>query len=284
MQRIRLHRDSHLLGKWLEVLRVLLDVVRPVVADRAQRLTGEAAADDCLVLVGMQQRVLVAAHTTGLRRRDEPRAQPDAVPAEDQCGREASAVEDPTGGNDGDALADGVDDLRDERHRRDRAGVSTRFRALGDDEIAAGFDRRDRVTHLPAHARDENVPVMEDLDDVARNAEAGDEERCAALHDALSVFEHPVRQRREEVDAERLRRQLSYRPHLRIELLGRHRRRTQRAEPARVRDRGDQAVVRDAAHAGQHHGVFDAEHLGESCMHGGKCYLSDDRRSISVGA
>ena len=97
-------------------------------------------------------------------------------------------------------------------------------------------------------------------------------------------IEHPVRQRREEVDAERLRRQLSYRPHLRIELLGRHRRRTQRAEPARVRDRGDQAVVRDAAHAGQHHGVFDAEHLGESCMHGVKCYLSDDRRSISVGA
>ena len=41
-----------------------------------------------------------------------------------------------------------------------------------------------------------------------------------------------------------------------------------RAEAARVGDRGDEAGEGDAAHSGEHDGVFDAEHLGESCAHG----------------
>ena len=63
----------------------------------------------------------------------------------------------------GTRLADRVDDLRHERHRRDRAGVTAGFGALRDHEVAAGFDRGDRVPHLAAHARDEHVAVVQDL-------------------------------------------------------------------------------------------------------------------------
>ena len=104
------------------------------------------------------------------------------------------------------ALADRVDDLRHERHRRDRSRVTTRLGALRDDEVATGLDRGDRVAHLAAHARDEDVAVVQHLDHVARNTEPGDEQRRTALDDLVRVVDHALGQRREQVDAERLRR------------------------------------------------------------------------------
>ena len=69
--------------------------------------------------------------------------------------------------------------------------------------------------------------------------------------------------------------ELAHAAHLVVELLRRHRRRAERAEAARVGHRGDDRVVRDAAHPGQHHGVLDAEHLGQSCAHGAhRCRLA----------
>ena len=205
VQRVGLDRLPHLLGELRELLGVLLDVLRPLVADRAQRLAGEAAADHRVVLVGAQQRFLVARHRARLGRRDEPGAEPHAVGAEAQRGREPAAVEDAARGDDRHPVADRVDDLRHERHRRDRAGVATRFGALRDHEVASGFDRGDRVPHLAAHARDEHVAVVQDLDDVARHAEPGDEQRRAAAR--RSSFASSImrsRQRGEQVDAERL--------------------------------------------------------------------------------
>ncbi len=68
-----------------------------------------------------EQRVLVAAHGARLGCRDEARAEPHAVGAERDRGREAAPVEDAARGDDRHAVADLVDDLRDERHRRDGA-------------------------------------------------------------------------------------------------------------------------------------------------------------------
>ncbi len=62
-------------------------------------------------------------------------------------------------------------------------GVAAGFGALRDHEVAAGLDRGDRVAHLAAHARDEHVAVVQSFDDVARDAEPGDEQRRAAGHD-----------------------------------------------------------------------------------------------------
>ena len=164
-----------------------------------------------------------------------------SAPSADR-GREAATVEDAARRDHRDAVADLVDDLRDERHGRDRAGVAARFGALRDHEVAPGLDRRDRVAHLAAHARDEHVAVVEDLHDVARHAEPGDEQRRAAGHDLVRVVEHALGQRREQVDTERLvGRGLRTARHLVVELLRRHRRRAERAETAGVGHRGDDA-------------------------------------------
>ena len=65
---------------------------------------------------------------------------PSAPSASD--GGEAAAVEQAAGGDDRDLLADRVDDLRDERHRRDGAGVAAGLGALGDDEVDTRWRRR----------------------------------------------------------------------------------------------------------------------------------------------
>ena len=69
---------------------------------------------------------------------------PHAVGTERERGGEAAPVEDAAGGDHGHAVADRVDDLRDERHRRDLSGVPAGLGALRDDEVAAGLDRGDR--------------------------------------------------------------------------------------------------------------------------------------------
>ena len=93
---------------------------------------------------GGEQRLLVAVDGARLGRGDEAGADPHAVGAERERGGEAAAVEEPAGGDDGDLVADRVDDLRHERHRRDRAGVPAGLGALGDDEVAPAGDRADR--------------------------------------------------------------------------------------------------------------------------------------------
>ena len=120
---------------------MLLDVLRPLVAHRAERLAREPAADHRAVLLGAQQRVLVAGDRARFGRGDEAGAEPHAVGAERDRGREPAPVEDAARGDHRHPVADRVDDLRHERHRRDGAGVTARLGALRDDEIAAGLDR-----------------------------------------------------------------------------------------------------------------------------------------------
>ena len=164
---------------------MLFVVLGDVVAHDAHGLAAERAADDGLVLVGGEQRVLVAGDGARLGRRDEAGPDPHAVGAEREGGGETPAVEDAAGRDHGHAVADGVDDLGHERHGRHRPGVAAGLGALGDDEIAAGLDRGDRVAHLAAHVDHDDVVVVAELDDLARHAEGGDEHRHPLRDDVL---------------------------------------------------------------------------------------------------
>src|SRR5262245_3368760 len=131
----RVHR---LLGEGLELLGVVVEVLRPVVANDPAGLAGVRPCDDGAVLGGGKQRVLVAGNGPGFVGGDEPGADPDAVGAEGERGGEAAPVEESAGRHDGNLCADRVDDLRHERDGRHLAGVPAGLRSLGDDEVAAG--------------------------------------------------------------------------------------------------------------------------------------------------
>ena len=107
----------------------------------------------------------------------------------------------------------------------------------------------------------------QEVDHVARHAEAGDEDPGAAVDHDCDLGCDLARDGGEQVDAERLGRELADLGHLLDHLLVAHRRRAEAAEAAGLRDGGGEAVVRDAAHAGQHHGVFDVEQVGEAGAH-----------------
>ena len=73
--------------------------------------------------------------------------------------------------------------------------------------------------------------------------------------------------RREEVDAERLGGQLADLGHLLGQLGDAHRRGAERADAAGLAHRGDEPVVRDAAHPGEHDRVLDVEQFGQTGAH-----------------
>ena len=263
------HRREQLLRERVELVGVLLEVPGLGVADRAQGLAREGAADHGAVFGGADQGVLVARNRARFGRGDEPRADPRAVGSEGEGGGEPAAVEDPTGRDHRDLSTHRVDDLGNERHRGDGSGVASGLRALCDHEVAPGFDGSERVTDLPAHVGDEHAVLVAQLDRVAGDAQPGDEHRRALADQVLDVRHHLGGQRGEEVDTERLGRTLPHRTDLVDDLLGLHRRRTEAAEATRLRDRTDQAVVRHSAHPRQHHGVFDLEQVGQARAHRG---------------
>ena len=110
---------------------------------------------------------------------------PSAPRASD--GGQAPAVEQAAGGDHRHPVADRVDDLGHEGHRGDRAGVAAGLGALGDDEVAAALDGGDGVADLAAHAPDQHVVVVQQVDGVAGHAEAGDEDPGAALDDVRDL-------------------------------------------------------------------------------------------------
>ena len=177
------------------------------------------------------------------------------------------AVEQATCRDDRHAMADGIDDLWHERHRRHLPGVTAGLGALRDDDVASRLDGCGRVAHLAAHARDEDVVRVTQIDHVARHTEAGDEDASAAVDHRLHLRLDLPRDRGEEVDPERLRRERTGLRDLVDHHLVTHRRRAEASETSGFRDGGREAVIGDAAHPGEHHGVFDFQHVGEAGAH-----------------
>ena len=58
------------------------------------------------------------------------------------------------------------------------------------------------MANLSAHAGDENIVVVTELDDVAWNAEAGDKDASAVIDDCLYLGRHIAGGCGKEVDAE----------------------------------------------------------------------------------
>jgi hypothetical protein len=186
--------------------------------------------------------------------------------------RQAPAIEQPAGGDDWHLLAHGIDHLGHEGDGGDGAGMAPGLRALGHDEVAPAVDGGNGVAHLASHRADQDVALVQQLDGVARHPEAGHEGPGAARYDVADLVGDLAGQRGQEIDAERLGREVAHLGHLGHHLLGPHRRRAHAPEAARLRHGGDEAVVRDAAHPGQHDGVLDLEEVGESGAHGASPY------------
>jgi hypothetical protein len=81
--------------------------------------------------------------------------------------------------------------------------MSASFGSLGDDEVTTGGDCGDCVSNLSAHARDENVVVVAEVDDITRNAESGNKHAAAIVDDGLHLCRHIARRSGKKINAER---------------------------------------------------------------------------------
>ncbi len=110
---------------------------------------------------------------------------------------------------------------------------------------------------LAAHRDDEDIVRVAEFDDVRGHAESGDERARATLDEEFHVVLQRFGKGGEQVHTEWLGGQFLRRGDLLRETFTRHGRGPEAAVTSRVRDRGDQFAVGDAAHSGEHDGVFD---------------------------
>ena len=237
-----LRRSHGLGGERLQFLRMGIEVVGPLVANDPAGLARVRAADDGAVLGRGEERFLVTVDRTRFGCGDETGADPHAVGAEGQGRGKTSAVEQTACGDDGDLAADRVDDLRHQRDGGDSACVAAGFGALGDDEIDAAGDGAERMADLAAHAAHEDVLRVQQVDDLARHAEAGDEDPRPTVDHRLDAPLDLAGQRSQQVDAERLGGQCLHRGDLLRQFLRGHGRCPQRADASCLADRCHEPV------------------------------------------
>ena len=103
----------------------------------------------------------------GLGRGEPHRTAPHALGAEGQRGGHLPTVADATGGQHR-HRGDGVDDLGDQHHRADLAGVPAGLVALGDHEVDAGGDVAHGVRRLAGERGDLDALGVGPLDHVGR--------------------------------------------------------------------------------------------------------------------
>lgn len=209
-----------------------------------------------------QQHVLVADHAPGLGRGDEARADPHAVGAEGQGGGQPAAVDDAARGHDRYPVADGVDDLGTGAIVATRpvcppasvpwattmshpaSTASTAWRTLPHMFTTSSplvWHRSTTSRGTPSAATNAvTPPVMMSPtfcssprgSAVSRSTPNGLSVALATATISSRISSSPI------VEAP--------------------------VQPKPPADRGDQAVVRHAAHAGQHDGVVDLEGVGQS--------------------
>ena len=105
---------------------------------------------------------------------------------------------------------------------------------------------------------------MQQVDHFARHAEAGHEDAGPTVDHALDPLLHLARHGGEQVDAEGLAGRSANIGHFLGQFLLIHRAGAEGSDAARFADCGDEAVITDAAHAGQHDRVFDVEQFSET--------------------
>ena len=184
-----------------------------------------------------------------LRRRDEARADDDALRAERERGDDAAPVDDAARGDDRDLHR--VDHLRHERERADLARVPAGLGALRGHHVGAGRFGADRVLHLARSSPRSSCPRRFISGDVLlRHGEPGDEDAYVLVEEHGEVrLDHlrnaaPAGRPRTAASSACACVRISAR-----RSVGRQVRRPHDAEAAGVRHRRDERRHRDAAHA-----------------------------------
>jgi hypothetical protein len=273
-----LDRLQHLGRKPLDLPPINLVLLGVAVGDHPARLARVSPGDHRVVLVATQQRLLVAADAPGLGRGDEAGADPHAVGAQRQGGRQPPPVDDAPGGHDRHTLAHGVDHLGDQGHGGDPARVPAGLGPLGDHDVAPGLDRRHRMADLAAHVHHQQAVLVAQIDDVTRHAQARDEGAGPATDDVADLGLEPLGQSREQVDAEGPRRGLAHRRDLRPHLPVDHRGRAHAAEAPGLGHGGDELVVGHPTHSGEHHRMLDLQDVGQAGPEHATMLANLDRR------
>ncbi len=146
------------------------------------------------------------------------RAHPDPGRAERERGRDLTPAADPARGQHRHPVADRVDDLRDQHHAADLAGVPARLVALGDDDVDPARDLVTGVLRLPRQRRHQDAALVGACDDVGRGRAEGvgdqpggvrERDLHVLARDRVQPADHPlaagraVRQRRHPEVAQR---------------------------------------------------------------------------------
>src|SRR5437016_4395915 len=258
-----LGRDHELLGERPDLAWIGF-VFRDVpVLERAERLARVAPRADRLVLLGAHERFAITARGRGLGRGDETSADDRALGSERERRDDAAAVDDAARGDHRDLHR--IDDLRHERERPDPARVPACPGALRRDDGGPGRLGPYRMLHLPGHHHDRDAVSVHLRHVRLRDRKAGDEDLDALVVEDRQVGHDHLRQRREQVDGERLLRQRLRLPDLLPQVVGREVRRAHHPEAAGVRDGRHERRHRHAAHAGEDHRDVDAEKVADRC-------------------
>ena len=137
-----------------------------------------------------------------------------------------------------------------------------------------------RVLHGAGDVHHLQTRIVEFLHQMRRrHAEAGDESLRAAFDDDVGGTLQRLRNRREKIDAERLVGLVAHDLHLALDLVERASGHAERAEAAGVGNGCREFAVRNAAHAREHDGIFDAEHVAERGADGHGVFLVRSFRS-----
>ena len=135
--------------------------------------------------------------------------------------------------------------------------MSASFGALGHDNVASGIHCTLGVFDLATHRNNEDVIAVTEINDVRWYAETGHEGGGTTFDEEFHVLDEGVGECGEEVNAEWLVGCRLGAGNLLGQYFRAHGARTEAAVTPSIGNSGGECGVRNAAHAGQHDGVFN---------------------------